>query len=231
MKVLVVSAGHPDLVAGEVPRLAHALFAGLRASAGVQAVFLASVDRSLPALFKPGAHITAFDARPDEYLFLSHDVDPWWHRNGEPLLVEAFAEFLLLIRPEVVHFHHFATFGADLLTLTRRVLPACRIVFTFQDFLAICAADGRMIRLTDGSPCDHASPVRCHQCFPAVPPERFFLRTAFLRAHLAAVDVFVAPDPGARATYVRWGVPAEEMVDVSDGAATAERFLRLYVTM
>ena len=57
------------------------------------------------------------------------------------------------------------------LALTRKVLPKARIVFTFHEFLAICNADGHMLRKTDRSLCTHASPVRCHQCFPAIPPE------------------------------------------------------------
>jgi hypothetical protein len=225
MKILVVGPGHPELDATDVARAAFAQFRALRESGRAEAVLLASVDRSLPALFKPGAHITAFDGRPDEYLFLSHEVDPWWHRNGEPLLVEAFSEFLALIGPDVVHFHHFALLGLDLLTLARRVLPACRIVLSLHDRLAICAAEGRMLRLTDGSPCDHASPVRCHQCFPGIAPERFFLRTAHAKAHFAAVDVFVAPSEEFFESYVRWGLPAERLVRVAHGD---EQFVALY---
>ena len=41
-----------------------------------------------------------------------------------------------------------------------------RIVFTLHEFLTICAADGHMVRRTDRSLCDRASPVRCHQCLP-----------------------------------------------------------------
>ena len=66
----------------------------------------------------------------------------------------------------MVHFHHFLTFGIDFVSVVRRVLPDCRIVFTFHEFLAICHADGHMVRRTDRSLCDHASQVRCHQCFP-----------------------------------------------------------------
>ncbi len=229
MTVLVVCAGHPELSHDPAARAAHALFAGLRA-AGVAAVLLAAIDRSMPALFKPGAHITAFDGRQDEYLLLSHDVDPWWHRHGEPLLVEAFVEFLELIQPDVVHFHHLATVGVELVTLTRRLRPGCRIVFTCHDYLPICAADGRMVRLTDNSPCDHASPVRCHLCFPAVPPERFFLRAAWLRAHLAAVDTFAIADEAMRERFARWGLPADRLVHVpgGDDAAMVEGYRAVY---
>ncbi len=230
MRVLVAAAGHPDLSPGEGPAAAYALFAGLRAREGVEATLLASVDRSMPALFKPGAHITTFDSRPGEYLFLSHDIDPWWHRNGEPLLVEAFAEFLALIRPDIVHFHAFASLGLELPTLARRVLPQCRIVFTLRDFLAICAADGSMVRRTDGSACDHASPVRCHQCFPDLPPEQFFLRAAVMKAHLAAVDVFAVPREAMREYFVRFGLPADRLMLVPHGPAGAmvADYLMLY---
>jgi hypothetical protein len=229
MTVLIVAPGHPDLGHDAGAGIAHALFEGLRA-AGAAAVLLAGVDRSEPALFKPGAHITAFDGRPDEYLFLSHGVDPWWHKHGEPLLVEAFAAFLGLIAPDIVHFHGVATLGAELPTLTRRILPGSRIVFTLHDFLPICAAEGKMLRLTDGTPCDRASPLRCHQCFPAIAPERFFLRAGFLRAHLAAVDAIAIHDEAMRDRFVHWGLPAERLALVpdSEGAAMVEGYRALY---
>ena len=84
-------------------------------------------------------------------------------KTGSPLHIDAFVEFLETIRPDVVHFHHFLTLGIDLITLTRRVLPESRIVFTFHEFLSICDAHGHMVRTTDKSLCTHASPVRCHQ--------------------------------------------------------------------
>ncbi len=217
MKVLILSVFHPDLVRGGAQLVAGELFEGLKQVPGVAPVLLASTDRSLPALYKAGACITGFDGRPDEFLFLTNEMDPWWHKCSDPRLVEAYAAFLEQVRPDVVHFHHFMTFGIELLTLTRRVRPACRIVFTFHEFLAICAADGHMVRTTDGSLCDHATPVRCHQCFPAIPPERFFLRAAYFQAHLAAVDVFTVPSRFMRAPFIRWGLPAERLVHVPNG--------------
>jgi glycosyltransferase involved in cell wall biosynthesis len=217
MKVLILSVFHPELVRGGAQQIAWELFEGLKQAPGVAPVLLASTDRSLPALYKAGAGITGFDGRPDEYLFLTNELDPWWHKCSDPRLVEAYAAFLQQIRPDVVHFHHFMTFGAELLTLTRRVLPASRIVFTFHEFLAICAANGHMVRLTDRSLCDHATPVRCHQCFPETPPERFFLRAAYMKSHLAAADVFTTPSRFMQAHFVRWGLPAAKLVHVPNG--------------
>ncbi len=217
MKVLVVSVFHPELVRGGAQQIAWELFEGLKAVPGVSPVLLASTDRSLPALYKSGACITGFDGRPDEFLFLTNELDPWWHKCSDPRLVEAFASFLTQIRPDVVHFHHFMTFGVELLTLTRRVLPTCKIVFTLHEFLAMCTANGHMVRPLDGSLCDTATPVRCHQCFPDISPEMFFLRAAYMRAHLSAVDVFTTPSRFMQERFVRWGLPAEKLRQVPNG--------------
>jgi glycosyltransferase involved in cell wall biosynthesis len=217
MKVLVVSVFHPELIRGGAQQIAYELFLGLREIPGVHPVLLASTDSSLPALYKTGARITGFDGRPDEYLFLSRGFDHWWHKLSDPLLVEAFADFLELVAPDVVHFHHFMTFGVDLLSLTRRVLPRARIVFTFHEFLAICTAEGHMVRRTDGALCAHASPVRCHQCFPDIPPEDFFLRERWMKAHLAAVDVFTTPSRFMRDHFLTWGLPADRLLHVPNG--------------
>jgi len=217
MKVLLVSLFHPELVRGGAQQICYELFEGLREQEGVEPTLLASIDESLPALFKSGARITGFDGRPGEFLFLSRDYDYWWNKAGDPLLVESYVEFLLMLRPDVVHFHHFLTLGVDLLTVTRRTLPDCHIVFTFHEFLSICAADGQMVRRTDSSLCDHASPVRCHQCFPDRPPEEFFMRQRWMRRHLDAADYYTTPSRFMMRHYTRWGIPENRIFCVPNG--------------
>ena len=230
MKILLVSLFHPELVRGGAQQICYELFEGLRATEGVEAVLLASVDNSLPALYKSGARITGFDQRPDEYLFLSRGYDYSWHKSGDRLLVRAYVEFLEMIRPDIVHFHHFLTIGIDLLTLTRRVLPAARIVFTFHEFLAICAADGHMLRLTDRSPCAQASAVRCHQCLPHEPPEHYFLREMWIKRHLETVDLFTVPSAFMIDLFARWGIDRARISHVTNGQRDYSRGHRLPAT-
>ncbi len=216
-KVLLVSLFHPELVRGGAQQICYELFQGLKESHDIEPVLLASIDSSLPALFKSGARITGFDGRDNEFLLLSRDYDYAWHKSSNPQVIEAFAEFLALIRPDVVHFHHFMTIGVDLLTLTRRVLPHCRIVLTFHEFLAICEAHGHMVRSTDRSLCTQASAVRCHQCFPDRAPETFFVRKLWMQAHLQAVDVFTVPSRFMIKHYADWGLDPARIVHVSNG--------------
>lgn len=216
-KILLVSLHHPELVRGGAQQVCYELFQELRQRPGVQVCLLASADQSAPGLFKAGARITGFDGREDEFLFLSRDYDDWWQKIGEPLLIESFIEFLETVRPDVVHFHHFMSFGIDLLSVTRRTLPDCRIIFTFHEFLAICAADGHMVRRTDQSLCAQASQVRCHQCFPERAPEEFMVRKLWFMRHLEHVDCFTCPSQFMIGHYVNWGLPRNKIFRVTNG--------------
>jgi glycosyltransferase involved in cell wall biosynthesis len=217
VRVLLISLFHPELIRGGAQLVAHELFQELHERPDIQCFLLASTDETAPSLFKSGARITGFDGHDNQFLFLSRNYDHWWHKLGEPLLIETFIEFLRTIEPDVVHFHHFLTFGIDLISLVRRVLPACRIVLTFHEFLAICAANGHMVRRTDSSLCDHASQVRCHQCFPERGPEEFMLRKMWLMQHLSHVDRFTCPTRFMIEHYVTWGIPREKIAHVTNG--------------
>ena len=119
MKILLLSLFHPELIRGGAQQVCYELFEGLKEIPGVDPVLLCAVDTNFPALYKSGARITGFDQRENEYVFLSRDYDYLWHKAGNPLLVEAFVEFLELIRPDVIHFHHFLLFGIDLITVAK----------------------------------------------------------------------------------------------------------------
>ena len=217
VKVLLLSLFHPELVRGGAQQVAYELFEGLRAQPGIEPVLLCAIDPSHSVFYKSGARITGFDGRPNEFLFLSRDYDYTWHKAGDSTLLEAYTEFLRLVSPDVVHIHHFLLFGLDIITLTRRVLPDTRIVFTFHEFMSICAADGHMLRRNDGTLCTRASAVRCNQCFPDQNPEHFFVREMWVKKHLAAADVFTTPSRFMIEHYVNWGLPREKIIHITNG--------------
>lgn len=217
MKVLLISVYHPELVRGGAQQICYELFKGLKSRDGISPVLLAAVDPSFKSLYKSGAQITGFDGREGEFLFLSRDYDYLWHKVSSCALVRSFAEFLELVQPDVIHFHHFLLLGIDLLTLARRVLPNVRIVMTFHEFLSICDANGHMLRRFDNSLCTRASPVRCHQCFPERTPESFFVREMWFKKHLSVVDAFTVPSRFMMERYVSWGLDPSKMCHVANG--------------
>lgn len=217
MKILLVSLYHPEIVRGGAQQIAYELFEGLRETPGVEPTLLAAVDPSHAAYYKAGACITGFDGRPGEFLFLSRGYDYWWHKTTDTRLLEAYADFLREVQPDVVHFHHFLLLGIDLVTFTRRLLPHVRIVFTLHEFLSICNANGQMLRRTDRSLCERASPTRCHQCFPEFGPESFFLRKMWFKRHFEAVDAFTTPSRFMIEHFVTWGLDRARLHHVTNG--------------
>jgi glycosyltransferase involved in cell wall biosynthesis len=218
-RILIISLFHPELLRGGAQQLAYELFQGLRAREDCETTLLAAIDPQFTGLYKPGAHITGFDGRPGEFLLLTRDYNHLWHKNSAPQLMESLAEFLRLIDPQIVHVHHFFKFGIDSLSLIRHVLPNCRLIFTFHEFLAICAANGHMLRKTDGSLCTQASQVRCHQCFPEQSPEHFLMRKLWFERHFQAVDAFTCPSHFMVERYASWGILPEKITVIANGQA------------
>jgi glycosyltransferase involved in cell wall biosynthesis len=215
--VLLVSLFHPELVRGGAQQLCYELFQSLKSSEDYNPILLCAVDQKDKSLFKAGARITGFDARENEFLFLARDYDYWWHKSGSPILLESFVDFLNQTKPDIVHFHHFLLFGIDLLSLTRATLPDAKIIFTFHEFLAMCTANGQMVRTTDKSLCDRPSQVRCHQCFPDRPPEDFLVRKLWFLRHLGVVDIFTTPTKFMIPRYIEWGIPESKIFQVTNG--------------
>jgi glycosyltransferase involved in cell wall biosynthesis len=216
-KVMLISLGHPELVLGGSPVVCQELFDELRGRAGIECTMLAAVDREAGDVHQPRAGITGFDGRDGQYLLHQTDYDGWLYRNNEPLVVEAFVALLRALEPDVVHFHHFLSVGVDLIGTARRILPACRILLTFHEFAAICAADGHMVRRTDRSLCDHASPVRCHQCIPERSADDFMIRKLWLEHNFREVDHFTCPSRFMIEHYVTWGIDRDRISHVSNG--------------
>lgn len=217
MKVLLVGVFHPELVRGGAQQVCYELFEGLKQQPHIEPTLLAAIDPSHAALYKSGARITGFDGREGEFLFLGHDYDYWWHKCSDPRMIGAYVEFLEIVQPDLIHFHHFLLLGLDLIAVTRRVMPNVRIVFTLHEFLSICAADGQMLRKSDRSLCSRASSVRCHQCFPERGPEQFFMREMWVKRHLEAVDVFTTPSRFMIDHFVQWGLDPAKITHVTNG--------------
>jgi glycosyltransferase involved in cell wall biosynthesis len=210
-RILMISLFHPELVRGGAQQTAYELFLGAR-KAGLDAYFLASCEPNIDrALFKPGAIITGFDGRPNEYLFLSDSFEHTNYRNLNIRALKWFETFLEDVKPDVIHFHHFMTFGLDLFLIARRVRPNAKIVLTLHEFLGICKADGHMVRRSDKTLCQRSSALRCHQCFPDISPEMFQLREDWVKHAFRVFDAFIAPTDFVRRRYMDWGLPANKL--------------------
>jgi glycosyltransferase involved in cell wall biosynthesis len=143
--------------------------------------------------------------------------------RNKNIFTSDFRELLLIYRPDVIHIQHTVYLGLDLLRLIKNTLPATPIVYTLHEYLPICHRIGQMLRTVNNENCMEESPRRCHECFPTISPQDFFMRKRFIQSQLSLVDLFLAPSRFLLERYVDWGIPREKIRFEDNGRSMGAR--------
>jgi len=229
-RVLYVLHNHPTLFPGGAEQYALELFETLRDSEEIEPLLVSRISRtSVPAGNRPGTPFMTVDGEPDQYFLFTESEPTYDYFFGtsadKSLYTTYFADFLATYQPDVVHFQHTLHMGYDLVSTARRVLPRAPILYTLHEYLPICHRQGQMLRTEEKNEelCLESSPRRCNECFPHIPSRDFFLRERSIKAHLANVDLFIAPSHFLRQRFVDWGVPPDQIVVEDYGRRPAVR--------
>src|SRR5215208_6018292 len=188
----------------------------MRSSDEFEPIFLAKGGPPLmqTGSLHSGTYFGPVNADSNQYFFYTdgYDFDFLYGTiKGKEFYTKFFNEFLLVFQPDVVHFQHTLHLGYDLIRQARNTLPNVPILYTLHEFLPICHRQGQMIRTNNDELCNQESPRRCHECFPSVSPQDFFMRKRFALSHLSLVDLFLAPSHFLLERYVEWGIPREKI--------------------
>jgi glycosyltransferase involved in cell wall biosynthesis len=208
---------HPAVAPGGAQQVAYEMFEASR-RAGHDAYLIAALEENHQAVYgKPGAPIVPMPGEdkqcfyfPQNYDFLNLSVGDW--RS-----IRFFREFIKRLNPEVVHFHHYHRIGVESIRAARLAAPDAVISLTLHEMMAICMADGQMVKKPSRDLCQAASPVACNQCFPDLRPEFVTLRAARLKAVLSDCNLFAFPSEFIAERYVDWGLPADKCIVVPNG--------------
>ncbi len=207
-RLLVVAHTHPRITQGGAEIVAYEQFRRARDEERIEAWFLASNGAAHDA--KPGVVISQpFGA--GEYLHRGGTFEPFTLSNPDPAFEREFGALLRTLRPDTVHFHHYAGIGIEALLYVRQHAPSARIVVTLHEYMLICHHFGQMVTRPGYDLCHAASPQGCHRCFPEHAPQEFVLRELWLKRFLREVDEFTSPSAFLRERYVAWGIPAEKI--------------------
>jgi glycosyltransferase involved in cell wall biosynthesis len=216
-KVLYVCHNHPRVRPGGAEAYAFELYEAMRSSPRFEPLFLARSGKPISNIPRPheGTLLAGVDGDPNQYFFYTEYSEFDWFlgtpRNRE-VITRYLSDFLAAYRPDVVHFQHTLFIGYEAIRAVRNLLPESAIVYTLHEFLPICHRQGQLLRVGTEEPCSEESPRRCHECFPDIPPQEFFLRKRFIQEQLSLVDLFVAPSRFLRDRYVDWGIPPEKIL-------------------
>lgn len=216
LRVLYVVHNHPTLHPGGAEAYALELYEAMREAPGVEPILLARIGSNVARqrVAHPGTPFSSVNGDPNQHFVFTEtehfDFFALTSRD-KTLYTRHLTDFLLAHRPDVVHLQHTHFIGLDLLTQIRRVLPDAAIVYTLHEFLPICHRDGQMVRTFNNELCGEASPRRCHECFPQISEQSFFLRQRFVKGHFENVDRFIAPSAQLMEKYLRWGIEPERI--------------------
>lgn len=212
-RILIISHGHPDFNLGGGEIAAYTQWAEMRRR-GIETMLVSRVSNSAG---HTGAPFLARSADGLEVLFSPPPVNHFRHSQPDRRVVYSdFRALLERFRPTVIHFHHYAHLGLELIREVRKYAADAPLVMTLHEFLAICHAQGQMLK-TNGVLCQKAAPLDCHMCFPDISPQDFFLREMFIKSFLGLIDQFVCPSHFLCDRYTAWGLPPGKMVVIENG--------------
>jgi glycosyltransferase involved in cell wall biosynthesis len=216
--VLFICHNHPAVRPGGAEAYALELHRHLRDSGDVRPLFLAKGGPPLSTAGRAhlGTYIAPVGRSPDEYFCFTEDWNYDWTfgtiRDDKRLYTKHLRAFLKAVKPDLIHLHHTMFFGYDLLREIKNSVPNAPIVYTLHEFMPICHRQGQMLKTADDQPCIDESPRDCHECFPDVTPQTFFMRKRFIQSHLSLVDRFIAPSKFLGERYIDWGIPREKVL-------------------
>jgi glycosyltransferase involved in cell wall biosynthesis len=215
-RLLIISHGHPDINKGGAEMAAYNMFNELRNN-DVDAYFLARTGQ-------PPHGGAAFSQRNSarEILFHTTMDDGFLFSNIKTRhMWQEFRDLLLLIKPDIVHLHHYFLLGIEILEEIKRSLPDAKIVLTLHEYLAICHNNGLMVK-TSGKLCYKATERDCHSCFPEKQPGDFFLRKQYIKRMFQNIDHFVSPSMFLRQRYIDWGIAPDQISVIENGQITPD---------
>lgn len=211
-KILIIAHGHPDVHKGGAEIAAYQLFNEYE-TLGHDVTFLARSEEA-----PHGGAAFSVRNKENELLFHTRQDDDFLFSNIRTRYIwSELRDLLRRLQPEVVHFHHFFLMGIETLLEVRKTLPQAKIVFTLHEYLAICHANGLMLKPHSQKLCAKSSPRNCHNCFPEKSPADFFMREMYIKRAFSVVDRFVSPSEFLKQRYVDWGVDSSLIEVIENG--------------
>ena len=217
MRIVFVAYEHPLITPGGAQQVAFELFQAAL-SAGHDASFIAALeDHHAERYARAGAGIVAIPGFAGQFLYSPAGYDYESLSVADEGSLAAFRAAIAELAPDVVHFHHYHRVGASAIRAARQAAPRAEISLTFHEMLAICMANGQMVRGAGREFCRGAEPNACAACVGGHAPAFFAERARRLRAMLEDCDHFIFPAEFLAELYLDWGLTFEKCVVIPNG--------------
>jgi glycosyltransferase involved in cell wall biosynthesis len=219
MRILFLAYSHVAFAAGGAQQVADEMMRAALAR-GHDASMISGLEEQDATPFRrvgSGLVTPSSDARLK--VFVPRFYDDALMSCGDWRAVAELREHIQRLRPDVIHFHHYHRLGVEALVAARLAAPSAKITLTFHEMLAICAANGQMVKTPSRELCFEAEPAACSKCAPGHAAPYFALRGERIRESFKVCDHFVFPSRALSEIYKKWGLAAERCVIIPNGLA------------
>ncbi|WP_136649431.1 glycosyltransferase [Paracoccus aeridis] len=213
-RIVIVSHSHPNLRYGGGEVAAYRQFQHLL-TLGEDVFFVGSTigPEDSARFFGPSQQVISFG--PRDFCLRGRGMDGFVMEQAEIRDEDWIFEFLLALRGDVYHFHHFWNIGAGTIRRLRAALPEAKFICTLHELTAICANHGQMVKRS-GELCYAGSEVACAACV-ARPPIDFVLRRTRMLEMLDLFDHLLSPSEFLRQRFENWGVAPGRIAVIENG--------------
>jgi len=227
MRILFLAYNHTRFAPGGAQQMADEIAQAAEA-AGHETHTIAALERDDAAeVAAPGRALTEAAQAKGLSFFRLAAFDDDLLSGADPAAYAELRGFIERFKPDVIHFHHVLRLGVEAIVAARLAAPRARITLGFHEMLALCAANGLMIKPQSRAICLQAAPADCAQCVPKRSAEFFALRAARIKAAMNVADAFVFPSMFLARLHFEWGLEARKCVLIPHGlAAPAPNFDR-----
>jgi glycosyltransferase involved in cell wall biosynthesis len=227
-RVLFIAHNHPSVRPGGAEAYAYELHRAFATLPNYEPILLAKGGPPVghSGSVHGGTCFAPVGTAENEYFFYTDGYEfdyLFGTQPGKDFYTRHFREFLQAYKPDIVHFQHTLFLGYDMIREVKNTLPGTPILYTLHEYLPICHRNGQMVRTGTDELCHRASPRHCHECFPSISPQTFFLRERFIKSHFELVDLFLAPSEFLRQRYIEWGIPPNRIRQEEYGRHAAPR--------
>lgn len=213
-RTVIVSHSHPSLRYGGGEVAAYRQYEHLL-SLGQDVFFVGSTIGSEDSsrFFGHSQQIISFG--PRDFCLRGRGMDSFTMEHAQITDEDWIFEFLLALRGDIYHFHHFWNIGAGTIRRLRDALPDAKFICTLHELTAICANHGQMVKPT-GELCYASSEVACAACVSR-PPIDFVLRKSRMHELLDLFDYLLSPSEFLRLRFEDWGVAKGRIAVIENG--------------
>lgn len=222
-RILQIAHNHPSFHPGGTELTALALHRQALEQ-GLDSWYLGALDseQTLPNL---GCQTIALSADHRESALFTDNFVSFNLEQPEYLgFLRDFSDYLLLVKPDVIHFHHLLMFGLEAVHTVRTTLPEARLVLTAHDFYLICANNGQLYKHDTKERCPGPSLRECVKCFSEAKAVDLALRRQDIAMTLRLFDRIAVPSHLLKTkleTYLDLRKPVEFVENAFLGETTA----------